>query len=103
MSRVILLSLGASLVFAAPATASEEHLQQIDALCAVALNLPPEGCACIREKATQLTDDQQAYGIAMAKRDTESMAELGAALSDEQAKQVKKLILEAPRVCKNPS
>ena len=101
MSRVILLSLSASLIFAAPATASEENLKMIDSLCSSVLNLSPEGCACVREKASELTDDQQAYAIAAAKRDDAARTAIN--LTDDQKKQVQKFIVQVPKVCKNPS
>jgi hypothetical protein len=41
-----------------PALASAEDLVTIETQCGKRLNLPPGGCTCLRDKASELTEGQ---------------------------------------------
>jgi hypothetical protein len=95
---IVLLALTAALV-PGPALASEEDLVTIESQCGKRLNLPPDGCACLRDKASKLTEGQQAFVAAVVSKDKATQASLMQNLTVKELTDAGLFMTQAPAQC----
>jgi hypothetical protein len=82
-----------------PALASESDLATIESECGVQLKMPPGACACMRDKASKLTDGQQAFVAAVVSKDKTTQKDIMQNLTVAQLTEAGMFMNNAPGQC----
>jgi hypothetical protein len=97
---IVLLILAAA-VFISPNAgfASESDLATIEDQCGKRLKLPPGGCACLRDKASELTEGQQAFIAAVVSKDKTTQVSLMQTLTVKELTDAGSFMTKTPAEC----
>ena len=96
---IALLTLAAAALVASPALASESDLATIESECGKRLKLPPGGCACLRHKASKLTEGQQAFVAAVVSKDKATQASIMQTLTVKELTDAGIFMTKTPSEC----
>jgi hypothetical protein len=101
MTRAIMLLVLVAGAFPLPgaALASEEDLVTIESECGKRLKMPPGGCTCMRDKAGELTDGQQAFVAAVVSKDKQAQASIMQNLTVGELTEAGMFMTQAPGQC----
>ncbi|HUU66657.1 MAG TPA: hypothetical protein VMW57_05150 [Methyloceanibacter sp.] len=81
------------------ALASPEHLATIEAECGTQLKMPPAACACLKGKAGELNDGQQAFIAAVVSKDKATQKDLTQGMTVQELTQAGMFMTNAPAQC----
>jgi hypothetical protein len=101
MRAMLLLALTAALATLTPslAFASADDLATIEAQCGAQLKLPPGGCACLRGRASELKDSQQAFVAAVVTKNKPAQKDIMRTMTVAELTEAGMFMTIAPAQC----
>jgi hypothetical protein len=97
---IVLLTLAAAILISTNAGfASESDLATIEDQCGKRLKLSPGGCACLRDKASELTEGQQAFIAAVVSKDKTTQVSLMQTLTVKELTDAGIFMTKTPSEC----
>jgi hypothetical protein len=97
---IVLLTVAAAILIAPNAGfASESDLATIEDQCGKRLKLPPGGCTCLRDKASELTEGQQAFIAAVVSKDKTTQVSLMQTLTVKELTDAGIFMTKTPSEC----